>query len=102
MRLRDMGGIVVVDFIDMHKVENKEKLYQYVKELMHTDRAKHTVLQLSKFCLMEITRQRVRPVMDVNTTESCPVCGGKHVVKPSILLSICWSRNSISLHRKRM
>lgn len=85
MRLRDMGGIVVVDFIDMHKVENKEKLYQYVKELMHTDRAKHTVLQLSKFCLMEITRQRVRPVMDVNTTESCPVCGGKHVVKPSIL-----------------
>jgi len=85
MRLRDMGGIVVIDFIDLGKAENREKLYQHMKELMQSDRAKHNILPLSKFCLMQITRQRVRPVMDVQTAESCPVCGGKHVVKPSIL-----------------
>ena len=85
IRLRDMGGIVVVDFIDMHKSENKDKLFHFVREIMRQDRAKHSILPLSKFCVMEITRQRVRPVMDVNTTESCPVCGGKHIVKPSIL-----------------
>ena len=85
MRLRDMGGIVVIDFIDLQKQENREALFQHMKELMQNDRAKHNILPLSKFCLMQITRQRVRPVMDVNTAESCPVCGGKHVVKPSIL-----------------
>jgi len=85
MRLRDMGGIVVIDFIDLQSSENREKLFQHMKELMLNDRAKHNILPLSKFCLMQITRQRVRPVMDVNTAESCPVCGGKHIVKPSIL-----------------
>jgi ribonuclease G len=85
MRLRDMGGIVVIDFIDLAKAENREKLFQHMKEAMAGDRAKHNILPLSKFCLMQITRQRVRPVMDVTTEESCPVCGGKHVVKPSIL-----------------
>lgn len=85
MRLRDMGGIIVIDFIDMSRAENREQLFQHMKELMQQDRAKHNILPLSKFCLMQITRQRVRPVMDVQTAESCPVCGGKHIVKPSIL-----------------
>ena len=85
MRLRDMGGIIVIDFIDLAKPENREALYKHMKEAMQDDRAKHNILPLSKFCLMQITRQRVRPVMDVQTAESCPVCGGKHVVKPSIL-----------------
>lgn len=85
MRLRDMGGIVVIDFIDLAKAEHREQLFKHMKELMQSDRAKHNILPLSKFCLMQITRQRVRPVMDVQTAESCPVCGGKHVVKPSIL-----------------
>lgn len=85
MRLRDMGGIVVIDFIDLGTAEHREQLYQHMKTLMQSDRAKHNILPLSKFCLMQITRQRVRPVMDVQTAESCPVCGGKHVVKPSIL-----------------
>lgn len=85
MRLRDMGGIVVIDFIDLQSAEHREQLYRRMKELMRGDRAKHNVLPLSKFCLMQITRQRVRPVMEVNTAESCPVCGGKHVVRPSIL-----------------
>ena len=84
MRLRDMGGIVVIDFIDLTKAEHREQLYQHMRELMQEDRAKHNILPLSKFCLMQITRQRVRPVMDVQTAESCPVCGGKHVVKPSL------------------
>lgn len=85
MRLRDMGGIVVIDFIDLAKPEHREALYQHMKELMLTDRAKHNILPLSKFCLMQITRQRVRPVMDVQTSEACPVCGGKRVIKPSII-----------------
>ena len=85
MRLRDMGGIVVIDFIDLTVQEHRDQLFQHMKELMLTDRAKHNILPLSKFCLMQITRQRVRPVMDVQTDEACPVCGGKHVVKPSIL-----------------
>lgn len=85
MRLRDMGGIVVIDFIDLAKAENRDKLYHHMKELMGNDRAKHNILPLSKFCLMQITRQRVRPVMDLSTEEVCPVCNGKHVVKPSIL-----------------
>ena len=85
MRLRDMGGIVVIDVIDLQKQEHREQLFQHMKEVMQDDRAKHNILPLSKFCLMQITRQRVRPVLDVNTTESCPVCGGKHIVKPSIL-----------------
>lgn len=85
MRLRDMGGIIVIDFIDLAKPEHRDELYRHVKELMANDRAKHNILPLSKFCLMQITRQRVRPVMDVQTAESCPVCGGRHVVKPSLL-----------------
>lgn len=85
MRLRDMGGIVVIDFIDMHKSENRDQLFSHMKELMKNDRAKHNILPLSKFCLMQITRQRVRPVMDIQQPEACPVCGGKHYVKPSLL-----------------
>ena len=85
IRLRDMGGIIVIDFIDLAKAEHREQLYQHMKELMLDDRAKHNILPLSKFCLMQITRQRVRPVMDVMTEEACPVCGGKRVIRPSIL-----------------
>ena len=85
MRLRDMGGIVVIDFIDLNKPEHRDELYKHMKTLMETDRAKHNILPLSKFCLMQITRQRVRPVMEVMTAEACPVCGGRRVVKPSIL-----------------
>ena len=85
MRLRDMGGIVVIDFIDLQTAEHREALWKHMREAMSEDRAKHNILPLSKFCLMQITRQRVRPVTDIQTGESCPVCGGKHVVKPSIL-----------------
>ena len=80
-----MGGIIVIDFIDMHKGENRQKLFESMKELMNSDRAKHHILPLSKFGLMQITRQRVRPEMTVQTIERCPSCNGTGEVQPSIL-----------------
>lgn len=87
LRLRDMGGIIVVDFIDMGLAENRQKLYERMCKNMQKDRAKHNILPLSKFGLMQITRQRVRPAMDVNTAEVCPTCFGKGTIKPSILFT---------------
>lgn len=87
LRLRDMGGIIVVDFIDMSLAENRQKLYERMCHNMQKDRAKHNILPLSKFGLMQITRQRVRPAMDVNTAETCPTCFGKGTIKPSILFT---------------
>lgn len=87
LRLRDMGGIIVVDFIDMAMPENRQKLYERMVENMRKDRAKHSILPLSKFGLMQITRQRVRPVMDVNVEETCPTCGGTGKIMPSILFT---------------
>ena len=81
-----MGGIIVVDFIDMNEAENRqEALRTYVCQYAK-DRARHNILPLSKFGLMQITRQRVRPAMDVNTTETCPTCFGKGTIKSSIPL----------------
>ncbi len=86
LRLRDMGGIIVVDFIDMHSNENKQMVYERMKELMSRDRAKHNILPLTKFGLMQITRQRVRPEMHIDTSEKCPVCNGSGKVTATILL----------------
>ncbi|MDQ3193347.1 MAG: Rne/Rng family ribonuclease [Bacteroidota bacterium] len=86
LRLRDMGGIIVVDFIDLHDAANRKLLYQKMKDEMALDKAKHTVLPPSKFGLIQITRQRVRPEMDIKTTEKCPACGGTGEVQASILL----------------
>ncbi len=87
LRLRDMGGIVVVDFIDMAKSEHRQALYDHMKQVMQNDRARHNILPLSKFGLMQITRQRVRPVLDIVTAETCPSCGGKGEVLPSLLFT---------------
>lgn len=87
LRLRDMGGIIVVDFIDMNEAENRQKLYERMCQNMQKDRARHNILPLSKFGLMQITRQRVRPAMDVDTTETCPTCFGKGKIKSSILFT---------------
>lgn len=87
LRLRDIGGIIVIDFIDMDKAEHRQHLYERMNELMRTDRAKHNILPLSKFGLMQITRQRVRPAMDVNVDETCPTCHGKGVIKSSYLFT---------------
>ena len=85
LRLRDMGGIIVIDFIDMHKSVNRQALFERMKEAMSSDRAKHTILPLSKFGLMQITRQRVRPAMEIETGEVCPTCGGSGKIHSSIL-----------------
>lgn len=87
LRLRDMGGIIVVDFIDMAKSEHRQQLFDHMRELMAKDRARHNILPLSKFGLMQITRQRVRPALDITTTETCPSCFGKGEVRPSILFT---------------
>ncbi|MGM0496330.1 MAG: Rne/Rng family ribonuclease [Bacteroidota bacterium] len=86
LRLRDMGGIIVVDFIDMNTNENKQKLYDKMKEEMSVDRTKHNILPLTKFGLMQITRQRVRPEMNIQTVENCPTCKGTGEIRPSVLL----------------
>ena len=87
LRLRDMGGIIVVDFIDMNLAEDRQKLYERMCQNMQKDRAKHNILPLSKFGLMQITRQRVRPAMDVKTEETCPTCFGTGTIKSSILFT---------------
>ena len=87
LRLRDMGGIIVVDFIDMQSAENKQQLYDKMKEVMANDRTKHNILPLTKFGLMQITRQRVRPEMNIVTDEKCPSCQGTGETKPTILFT---------------
>jgi ribonuclease G len=85
LRLRDMGGIIVVDFIDMHRQENRNKVFERMKEAMSKDKTKHNILPLSKFGLMQITRQRVRPEMHIETAENCPTCQGSGKAQPPIL-----------------
>jgi ribonuclease G len=87
LRLRDIGGIIVIDFIDMNLAEDRQMLYERMCKDMQTDRARHNILPLSKFGLMQITRQRVRPAMDVNVEETCPSCFGKGTVKASLLFT---------------
>ncbi|MDE6121535.1 MAG: ribonuclease E/G, partial [Muribaculaceae bacterium] len=87
LRLRDMGGIIVVDFIDMAKSEHRQQLYEHMREVMANDRARHNILPLSKFGLMQITRQRVRPVLDITVAETCPSCFGKGEIQPSLLFT---------------
>ncbi|BAV09316.1 ribonuclease G [Filimonas lacunae] len=86
LRLRDIGGIIVVDFIDMKLPDNKKKLQEAMEGFMKADRAKHAVLPISKFGLMQITRQRMRPEVSINTTETCPCCNGTGKVSPTLLL----------------
>jgi ribonuclease G len=85
LRLRDMGGIIVVDFIDMQTAEHRQRVFEKMKEAMDSDRTKHNILPLSKFGLMQITRQRVRPEMHIQTAEKCPVCKGTGEITPSVL-----------------
>lgn len=85
LRLRDMGGIIVVDFIDLHSQENRKKLYDKLKEEMKSDRAKHNILPPSKFGLIQITRQRLRPEINVEVMETCPSCNGTGKSQPSLL-----------------
>ena len=87
LRLRDMGGIIVIDFIDMQSADNKQLLFDKMKDVMAGDRTKHNILPLTKFGIMQITRQRVRPEMTIITNEKCPSCLGTGETKPTILFT---------------
>ena len=102
LQLRDMGGIVCIDFIDMHDRENNKILFDKIKEFMKNDRAKHNILPPSKFGVVEITRQRVRPETDINTSETCPTCNGTGEVQATILFAeeIETNLNYLMLDRK--
>ena len=86
LRLRDMGGIIVIDFIDMNKSEHRQQLFDHMREIMANDRARHNILPLSKFGLMQITRQRVRPVAVEEVSDVCPTCNGSGKIEPTVLL----------------
>ena len=87
LRLRDIGGIIIIDFIDMDDKDHQQKLFDHMYALMEHDRAKHNVLPLTKFGLMQVTRQRVRPAVEMDVTEVCPTCMGKGKIQPSILFT---------------
>ncbi|HUX84951.1 MAG TPA: Rne/Rng family ribonuclease [Chitinophagaceae bacterium] len=87
LRLRDLGGIIIIDFIDMKLPENKKAVVDAMEKHMATDRAKHTILPISKFGLMQITRQRVRPEINISTTEECPACHGTGKIGSSMLIT---------------
>ncbi len=93
LRLRDMGGIIVIDFIDMKNQDNKKLIYKTMKDEMEEDKAKSTILPLSKFGLMQITRERVRPQMNITTKEVCPTCNGTGKITASILVSDLIEKN---------
>ena len=81
-----MGGIIVVDFIDMKHEKNRKLLTEKMKEAMNTDKAKHHVLPPTKFGLVQITRRRVKPEMNIDTQETCPMCSGNGKIDSSLLL----------------
>ena len=86
LRLRDMGGIIIVDFVDMAKAEHRREIYDVMNAEMKKDKSRHTILPLSRFGLMQITRQRVRPVVEVDVQEKCPFCDGTGTIKQSIVV----------------
>ena len=86
LRLRDLGGIIIVDFIDMKLMENKKRLADAMDQFMQPDRAKHAVLPITKFGLMQITRQRMKPEMNINTSEICPSCNGTGKISSTLIL----------------
>ncbi len=102
LRLRDMGGIIVIDFIDMQEAANRQALFDHMTNLMVNDHAKHNILPLSKFCLMQITRQRVRPILDIQTSESCPTCFGSGKIKSSLVFTDVLERKIDSLVNKHL
>lgn len=86
LRLRDMGGIIIIDFVDMAKAEHRKELFDFMSKEMSNDKARHTILPLSKFGLMQITRQRVRPAVEVDVQEKCPFCDGTGTIKSSLVV----------------
>lgn len=86
LRLRDIGGLIAIDFIDMRSHANQKAVYERMKELMRADKAQHSILPVSRFGIMEITRERVKPAIEIESNETCPVCKGTGETRPSILI----------------
>jgi ribonuclease G len=101
LRLRDLGGIICIDFIDMKNIDNRKVIYDLLKDEMATERAKHTVLPLSKFGIMQITRQRVRPDIAVSTLETCPTCNGTGTISSSLNIGETIETNLDFIMRKQ-
>jgi ribonuclease G len=87
LRLRDIGGLIVVDFIDMKNPDHKNAVFQMIKTQMESDKAQHTILPISKFGLLQITRQRVKPAVEIETEEVCPTCNGSGKAEATILIT---------------
>lgn len=86
LRLRDMGGIIAVDFIDLYESEHRKLLHKTLKDAMADDKAKHNVQPPGRFGVVEMTRQRVRPATEIDTSETCPTCGGTGEVQAPVLI----------------
>lgn len=86
LRLRDIGGIIVIDFIDMKLPDNKKKVQEAMEEFMKTDRARHAITPISKFGLMQLTRQRMKPELTIETNEDCPSCNGTGKIGSTLIL----------------
>ena len=100
LRLRDMGGIIVVDFIDLNSNENRKKLFDHLKNEMSSDRTKHKILPPSRFGLIQITRQRVRPVLKIKTKEKNPN-ENDEVEAPIVLIDkIKAELNKVTMNRR--
>ena len=87
LRLRDIGGLIVIDFIDMRSHDHQRQIYEKMKEMMRNDKAQHSILPLSRFGIMEITRERVKPAIEIETSETCPLCKGTGETTPAILIT---------------
>jgi ribonuclease G len=81
LRLRDIGGIIVIDFIDLLDDRNSRKVYEMMKTEMKRDRAKSNIIPMSDFGIMQITRERVRPSLMQRMGDQCPACGGTGVIQ---------------------
>ena len=101
LRLRDIGGLIVIDFIDMKNADHRQLLHKEMRRFMDGDRAQHTILPLSKFGLMQITRQRVRPALKLSTAETCPSCNGTGEVNPTELVTDEIERDLVNLLNSR-
>lgn len=86
LRLRDMGGIIAIDFVDLYEPENRRALHKALKDAMADDKAKHNILPPSRFGVIELTRQRVRPETEIETSEGCPTCHGTGEVQAPVLI----------------
>ena len=101
LRLRNVGGLVVLDFIDMRSAADRDELYRHMKKLVKDDRAKTKLLPLSKLGLMEMTRQREHESIQAQVYDPCPYCGGSGLVKSALTMSAEIQRKLSSIMRNK-